>query len=119
VALDIAEFDALIDRAAGASTRTARTCLEEALALAGRGEILADEPYADWVAPLRRHYSGKVLSALVSAAEAALSLADAHAALAHADAALERDRFHEPAHRARILALYTLGRQHEALEAYM
>jgi DNA-binding SARP family transcriptional activator len=120
VSLDILEFDALLERAAAAgSTRTARECLEEALVLAGRGEILSDEPYADWVTPLRRHYNGKVLSALVSAAEAALSLGDAEAALAHADAALARDRFHEPSHRARILALYTLGRQHDALDAFM
>jgi DNA-binding SARP family transcriptional activator len=120
VTLDVLEFDALLDRAAAqAETRTARTCLEDALALAARGEVLADEPYAEWVAPLRRHYNGKVLSALVSAAEAALSLADAEAALAHADAALARDRFHEPSHRARILALYALGRQHDALDAYV
>lgn len=120
VELDVLEFDSLLERAAGAAgTAAARALLDEALALAGRGEILADEPYADWVASLRRHYGGKVLSALVAAAQAALSLADAGAALAHADAALARDRFHEPAHRARILALYTLGRQHDALDAFM
>jgi DNA-binding SARP family transcriptional activator len=119
VELDIAEFDALLDRAVTASTVTARACLEEALTLAARGELLADEPYADWVAPLRHHYNGKVLSTLIAAAESALSLADPDAALSHADAALARDRFHEPAHRARILALYTLGRQHDALDAYV
>src|SRR3954447_9561786 len=119
VELDTDEFDELLERAATTSTRTAHTLLDAALALAARGEILADEPYADYVAPLRRHYNGKVLSTLIAAAEAALSLADADTALAHADAALARDRFHEPAHRARILALYSLGRQHEALDAFM
>ena len=119
ISLDVLEFDALLERAAGAGTRTARAQLEEALALAARGELLADEPYADWAAPLRYHYNGKVLSTLTAAAEAALSLGDADAALAHAITALERDRFHEAAHRARILALYMLGRQHEALGAYM
>jgi DNA-binding SARP family transcriptional activator len=119
ISLDVLEFDALLERAAGAGTRTARAQLEEALALAARGELLADEPYAEWATPLRYHYNGKVLSTLTAAAEAALSLGDADAGLAHAIAALERDRFHEAAHRARILALYMLGRQHEALGAYM
>ena len=119
ISLDVLEFDARVERAAGAGTRAARGHLEEALALAARGELLADEPYSEWAAPLRYHYNGKVLSALTAAADAALSLGDANAGLAHADSALARDRFHEAAHRARILALYMLGRQHEALEAYM
>ena len=119
ISLDVLEFDALLERAAGAGTRAARRHLEEALALAARGDLLADEPYSEWAAPLRYHYNGKVLSTLTAAAEAALSLGDADAALVHANAALARDRFHEAAHRARILALYLLGRQHEALEAYM
>jgi DNA-binding SARP family transcriptional activator len=120
VTVDLGEFDALLDAAAAATaTSDARDHLERALALASRGDVLADEPYADWAEPLRRHYHGKILSALVAAAGAALSLDDADAALVHADAALARDGFHEPAHRARILALYILGRQHEALEAYL
>jgi DNA-binding SARP family transcriptional activator len=119
VSLDVLEFDGLVERAAGAGTRAARAYLEQALALAARGELLADEPYSEWAAPLRYHYNGRVLSTLTAAADAALSLGDADAALANADAALARDRFHEAAHRARILALYMLGRQHEALQAYM
>ena len=62
VELDVDAFDELLERAAAASTRNARSFLEDALALAGRGEVLADEPYADWAAPLRRHYNGKVLT---------------------------------------------------------
>jgi len=119
VELDIDAFDARLAQAATADTAAARLALDEALALAARGELLADEPYADWVAPLRRHYNGKLLSALVAAADAALSLGDAESALTRADAALALDRFHEPAHRARILALYALDRQHDALDAYV
>src|SRR3954451_15593774 len=119
VELDVDEFDELLERAATTSTRAAHTLLEGALARAPRGEIPADEPYADYVAPLRRHYNGKVLSTLIAAAESALSLADAGAALAHADAALARARSHEPAHRARLLALYPLVRQHDALDAFV
>ncbi|MFL5927637.1 MAG: BTAD domain-containing putative transcriptional regulator, partial [Gaiellaceae bacterium] len=119
VSLDVLEFDALVERAANVGTRAARRYLEDALALAARGELLADEPYSEWAAPLRYRYIGKVLLTLVAAADAALSLGDADAALVHAGTALARDRFHEAAHRARILALYVLGRQHEALHAYM
>jgi DNA-binding SARP family transcriptional activator len=119
ISLDVLEFDKLVERAADTSTRAARAHLEEALALAARGELLADEPYSEWAAPLRYHYNGKVLSTLVAAADLSLSLGGADAALVHADSALARDRFHEAAHRARIVALYMLGRQHEALAAYM
>jgi len=119
VQLDVDVFDANVALAARADTLTARIALDDALALAARGEFLADEPYAEWVASLRRHYNGKILTALVATASAALSLGDAGGALMHAEAALLRDRFHEPAHRARILALYALSRQHDALAAYM
>src|SRR3954466_12487190 len=83
VELDTDEFDELLERAATTSTRTAHTLLEAALALAARGEILAEEPYADYVAPLRRHYNGKGLQTLTGAAQAAPPVAHRGAAPAH------------------------------------
>ena len=53
----------------------------------------------------------------MDAADAALAELDYAGALAHADAA-GLDRFSERAQRTAMLALYALGRQHEALQAY-
>jgi hypothetical protein len=83
-----------------------------------RGELLEDEPYALWAQDLRSTYQGRVLGAHLDAADAALAELDYADALTHADAATALDRFSERAHRTRMLALYALGRQHEALRAY-
>src|SRR6266511_541904 len=115
VELDLDRFDELLDRAAREPTRLARRSLDQALALV-RGEVLEDEPYAVWAQELRRTYQGRVLSAHLDAADAALAELDYAAALAHAQAVTAVDRFDERAHRAQMLALYSLGRQHDALD---
>ncbi len=117
VELDLDRFDELLDRAAREPTRLARRSLDQALALV-RGEVLEDEPYAVWAEELRRTYQGRVLSAHLDAADAALAELDYAAALAHAQAVTAVDRFDERAHRAQMLALYSLGRQHDALDTY-
>ena len=80
--------------------------------------MLEDEPYASWALDLRGSYQGRVLGARLDAADAALAELDFAAALAHAEAAAALDRFSERAHRSQMLALYALGRQHEALDRY-
>jgi DNA-binding SARP family transcriptional activator len=117
VDLDLDRFDQLLERSAHQPTRSARRSLEEALGLV-RGEVLEDEPYADWAQGLRSTYQGRVLGASLEAAEAALAELDYAAALAHTDAAVALDRFSERAHRSAMLALYALGRQYDALETY-
>src|SRR5262249_8066202 len=52
------------------------------------------------------------------AADAALAERDFSAALAHAEAAAMLDQFSERAQRSELLALYALGRGHEALARY-
>jgi len=115
--LDLDRFDALLKGATGATPALARRRLEQALALV-HGELLEDEPYADWVADLRGTYQARILGARLDAAEATLAECDYGAALGHAEQAIAMDRLSERAHRLAILALYALGRQHEALEAY-
>jgi DNA-binding SARP family transcriptional activator/CheY-like chemotaxis protein len=117
VDLDLDRFDELLERSAHEPTRLARRSLEHALALV-RGEVFEDEPYAKWAQGLRSTYQGRVLGAHLEAADAALAELDYAAALAHAEAAVVLDRFSERAHRCAMLALYALGRQHEALETY-
>src|SRR3954469_15269625 len=117
VDLDLDRFDELLDRSGQVGTREARRLLEEALALA-RGDVFEDEPYACWAEDVRGTYRGRVLGAHLDAAEAALAECDYAAALAHAEAAIGFDRFAERAHRTAMLALYALGRPHEALRAY-
>jgi DNA-binding SARP family transcriptional activator len=117
VDFDLDRFDALVERSAGEPTRAARRSLEQALALV-RGELLEDEPYALWAQDLRGTYQGRVLGAHLDAADAALAELHYAAALAHTDAAAALDPFSERAQRTMMLALYALGRQHEALQAY-
>jgi DNA-binding SARP family transcriptional activator len=117
VDLDLDRFDALVERSASEPTLHARRSLEEALALV-RGEVLEDEPYALWAEDLRSAYRGRVLDAYLKAADAALAELDHAAALAHAESAVDLDRFSERSHRTAMLALYALGRQHDALETY-
>jgi DNA-binding SARP family transcriptional activator len=117
VLLDLDRFDELLERSAREPTRLARASLEQALSLV-RGEVLEDEPYATWALDLRGSYQGRLLGAHLEAADAALAELDYAPALAHAEAAAALDRFSERAHRTAMLALYALGRQHDALARY-
>lgn len=117
VSLDLDRFDELLERSAREPTRAARASLEQALALV-RGEVLEDEPYATWALDVRGSYRGRVLGAQLEAADAALAELDYEPALAHAEAAAALDRFSERAQRLAMLALYALGRQHDALGRY-
>lgn len=115
--IDIDRFDELLARAGRAATDAARRSLTDALALAP-AEVLEDEPYADWAQELRGTYRGRVIGANLEAADAALIARDFRGGLSHAQAAARMDRFSERAHRTEMLALYAMGRDHEAREAY-
>ena len=117
VELDLDRFDELLERSAHEPTDRARQALEQALDLV-RGDVLEDEPYATWAVDLRGSYQGRVLGARLDAADAALAERDFPAALAQTEAAVALDRFSERAHRSEMLALYALGRTHEALGRY-
>jgi DNA-binding SARP family transcriptional activator len=115
--VDLDRFDQMLGRAAAAPTGEKRRLLDDALALV-HGEVLEDEPYADWAEDIRATYRARVLAARLDAAEAALAERDRDAALRHAEAAVAIDGFSERGHRLAMLALYSLGRQHEALDGY-
>jgi DNA-binding SARP family transcriptional activator len=117
VELDLDCFDQLVERSAHEPTHTARRSLDRALALV-RGDVLEDEPSALWAQELRGTYRGRVLGAHLEAADAALAELDYTEALAHAEAGAALDGFSERAQRTAMLALYALGRQHDALATY-
>ena len=117
VDFDLDRFDELLERSAGEPTGLARRSLEQALALV-HGDVLEDEPYSTWALDLCGTYQGRVLGAHLEAADAALAELDYAAAHAHTEAAAALDGFSERAHRTAMLALYALGRQHDALETY-
>jgi DNA-binding SARP family transcriptional activator len=117
VSLDLDRFDELLERSAHEPTHQARVSLEQALGLV-RGEVLEDEPYATWALDVRGSYQGRVLGARLDVADAALAELDFAAALAQAEEAAAFDRFSERAYRTGMLALYALGRAHEALSRY-
>lgn len=119
VDLDIDRFDELIraaSRREGIDSRL--SCLEEALDLALRGELLPEEPYAAWAEGPREWYQRRTVFALLDAAHAAAAQGDFARALTHAEGALFRDELSERAWRAVMVALYGLGCEGEALRVY-
>ena len=117
IEFDLDAFDRLVARAKDEPSWVARRTLENALCVA-RGDVLEDEPYADWAHELRRDYQRRTLRAHLDGATIALAERDFSAALAHAEAAAAIDRFSEGSLRTAMLALYAEGRQHDALARY-
>jgi DNA-binding SARP family transcriptional activator len=117
ILFDLDRFDELLEDSARQPTHAARVSLETALELV-RGEAFEDEPYASWATDLRGSYHGRILGARLDAADLALAELDYIAALAHTESAARLDRFSERANRTEMLALYALGRAHEALARY-
>jgi DNA-binding SARP family transcriptional activator/pimeloyl-ACP methyl ester carboxylesterase len=118
LAVDVERFDRLLRAAAEASSaRERRPSLDAAVAL-GREELLADEPYADWVVATREHYRERQVQALVDLAECCLELGDERAAVDAAERAVAIDPTRERAYRAAMLAHRGAGDRDAALRAY-
>jgi DNA-binding SARP family transcriptional activator len=116
--LDLDRFDERITAAGKAGTRMARKLLSEAVQAGARGEVLEDEPYAEWAEELRRTYRARLLGVHLDAAESALAERDTRSAIDHAQAAMAIDPYAERAHRLAMLAHYTQGDQRESLAGY-
>jgi DNA-binding SARP family transcriptional activator len=118
VDLDLDRFDERITAAGKAGTRMARELLSEAVRTAARGEVLEDEPYAEWAEELRRTYRARLLGVHLDAAESALAERDTTSAIDHAQAAVAIDPYAERAHRLAMLGHYAQGDPRESLAGY-
>lgn len=117
VDVDLDRFDALMERASMADVAEAQELLAEVLSLV-RGDLLEDEPYADWVGSLRDRYRQRLIDARLMAADLALTEGDFESGLSYATEIVEAEPLHEPAYRVAMIASYALGRQDRALRAY-
>jgi DNA-binding SARP family transcriptional activator len=112
--IDLDRFDELLEQAERRDGPAARDALEEAIGLA-RGDLLEDEPYAEWAEEARRRYRERLVQALVRAAKTALVDDDYSTALDRAERALATEPDAEAACVAAMLALHALSRTHEAI----
>lgn len=117
VDLDLDRFDNLVARAAGAGGAERVALRRQALALV-RGELLADEPYAEWAFPLRDFYGERVLRLQLDLAEDHVVLGEPAAALPLLERVLAAQPARERAHRLLVTAYYAAGEQDRALRAY-
>jgi pimeloyl-ACP methyl ester carboxylesterase/DNA-binding SARP family transcriptional activator len=116
-ALDLWRFDELAARAGAARPAEAVVLRDEALRLV-RGELLSDEPYAEWTFALRDLYVERHLEMLVDSAHDNLLAGRPNEALDQAERALLVRPTRERAYRLLMAAHYALGDQDLALRTY-
>jgi pimeloyl-ACP methyl ester carboxylesterase/DNA-binding SARP family transcriptional activator len=114
---DLRRFDDLVFRAAAAPIGDRLDLHGQALALI-RGDLLADEPYAEWALPLRDLYAERGLQLLLDFAEDCLIAGLPEQTATYAERVLDAQPARERAHRLLIAARYVLGDQDLALQAY-
>jgi len=112
--VDVAAFDALDGAWAGGEDRS---LVEGALALMP-GELLEDEPYADWALAARNHYGQRRLELVCRAGEMALQERDFDAALRWGRTGAAIDVMNEASHRCLMLAHYARGERAKALRVF-
>ena len=116
--LDLDRFDTLLARADRGRTGQSRSILEDALALV-HGDVFEDEPTATWAIQIRERYRTTVRRVRLDAAEAALVAGELTTALRHSETVREEDVGDERACRSSMIAMHGLGRQEDAIGAYL
>ena len=119
--LDVDELEARVDEAAArldAESHAAALAAARAALELVRGELLADEPDAEWAEAERFAVARAVARARVVAAGAALGAGHAGDAAAAAELALDHDPYDEAALRVLMRAHVAAGRPASALAAY-
>jgi DNA-binding SARP family transcriptional activator/pimeloyl-ACP methyl ester carboxylesterase len=115
--VDLRVFDELTAKAAGSAAGERLVLRRHALGLV-RGELLADEPYADWLVPLRSLYRERWLQLLLDLAQDELAAGHPGTAVEHAERVIEAQPTRERAYRTLVLAYHAAGEQDRALDAY-
>ena len=115
--VDLDLFDDLLAKCDTEEAQVAMDRLTEAIELV-QGELLEDDPYAEWVQDAREAHMPRLMGGLVSAGECALTLGDPVGALRFAERALARDGLVEAASRIAMVASYRLGRQEDAVRTF-
>jgi SARP family transcriptional regulator, regulator of embCAB operon len=115
---DLDTFDRVLVQAADARLpEEALQFFDQARHIAS-GDLLEDEPQSPWVLAWRDHYRRRLVDALLSAAELAVSLGRLADAEDHADQAMIMDPLNERAVRVAMHAAVAMGCQHRALAIY-
>ena len=115
--VDLVRFDRLVAAAAVAPIGERLQLRTQALGLV-RGELLADEPYAEWATPLRDLYTERHLHLLLDLAEDCLAARMPEFALEYAERVLAAQPARERAYRLLMAGHYASGDQDLALKAY-
>ncbi len=105
---------AAVDRG---EAEVAAELLELALSLY-RGDLLEDEPYAEWAMPERDRLRAMATDSLRALAHIALDRADHGTAVKHLDRLAEFEPFDSDIHRELLRVLLVAGRRSEALRRY-
>lgn len=105
-------------RLAAGEPGLARSAADRALELLDRGDLLADEPDAEWAGPARASVAVLLRRARRSAWAAALSVRDLDVAARVAEAALAAEPLNEEACRALMRAHHARGEPGSALAAF-
>ncbi|WP_157857817.1 BTAD domain-containing putative transcriptional regulator [Streptomyces durhamensis] len=118
--VDVQEFLATARHALGVAERSAEHAFAALTAAEGlyRGDVLADDPYAEWATALREEAQAAHAELLARLAAAAAENRDTYAEIHYRLRLLERDPYDEDTHLALVCRLAEAGRHGEARRRY-
>ena len=121
VRIDADVFSDAVRDGLAAADRGDAAAADELLALAislYRGDLLEDEPYAEWAMPERDHLRAMATDSVRALAHIALERGDHGAAVKHLERLAEFEPFDSDIHRELLRVLLVAGRRSEALRRY-
>jgi DNA-binding SARP family transcriptional activator len=117
VDLDLDRFDQLLAAGSDMHPRLAQASMINALDLVV-GDVLEDEPYAEWAMAERERYARAHLHALLDMVRSSIAADDFESAWTRVSQATRMDPMHEASHRLQMLVAYGRGDADGALAVY-